>query len=316
MEQPETTQRRFTAALDAFVERAKQEPCLLAIILGGSLSHDRVWEKSDIDLLVIGRDEKDDRTRECKSFSLVENGVNIHATLQSRSQFKRMIEGSLQSTFIHSFFSKSRLLFTRDETIRELYDKVERLGARDREVQLLRAGTGVLPCLYKAQKWFHAKNDLDYTFLWIMHCVSELARIEVFLNHQVAGREVIQQALDLNPKLFQALYTDLINQKKTAKNIGTALDLIDLYLKKKVHVLFQPILDYLAEQGAARSATEIETHFKNQMNLEGVTTACEWLADNEVIAKVSSPTRLFKKGRVQFEEIAFYCQEGQDARIQ
>jgi hypothetical protein len=51
-------------------------------------------------------------------------------------------------------------------------------------------------------------------------------------------------------------------------------------LKKKVHVLFQPILDYLAEQAAARSATEIETHFKNQMNLEGVTTACEWLADH------------------------------------
>jgi predicted nucleotidyltransferase len=216
MEQPETTQRRFTAALDAFVERAKQEPYLLAIILGGSLSHDRVWEKSDIDLLVIGRDEKNN-PKECKSFSLVENGSTSTPPCNPRSQFKRMIEGSLQSTFMHSFFSKSRLLFTRDETIRELYDNVQRLGAKDREVQLLRAGTGVLPCLYKAQKWFHAKNDLDYTFLWIMHCVSELARIEVFLNHQVAGREVIQQALDLNPKLFQALYTDLINQKKTAK---------------------------------------------------------------------------------------------------
>src|SRR5580765_1883579 len=315
MEQSETTQRRFAAALDAFVERAKQEPYLLAIILGGSLSHDRVWEKSDIDLLVIGRDEKDDRTRECKSFSLVENGVNIHASLQSRSQFKRMIEGSLQSTFMHSFFSQSRLLFTRDETIRELYDNVERLGTKDRQVQLLRAGTGVLPCLYKAQKWFQAKNDLDYAFLWIMYCVSELARVEVFLNHQVAGREVIQQALALNPKLFQALYTDLINQKKTAQTIGTALELIDLYLKKKVRVLFEPILDYLTEQGAARSATEIETHFKNQMNLEGVTTACEWLADQEVIMKVSSPTRLFKKGQVQFEEMAFYCEEGQHAKI-
>jgi hypothetical protein len=51
------------------------------------------------------------------------------------------------------------------------------------------------------------------------------------------------------------------------------------------------------------------------MNLEGVTTACEWLADNDVIMKVSSPMRLFKKGHVQFEEMAFYCQEGQDAKI-
>ena len=52
------------------------------------------------------------------------------------------------------------------------------------------------------------------------------------------------------------------------------------------------------------------------MNLEGVTTACEWLADQDVIMKVSSPTRLFKKGHVQFEEMAFYYEKEQDARIQ
>src|ERR1051325_6910994 len=128
MDDPQTTQERFDTALDAFVQRARQEPYIVAAILGGSLSHDRVWEKSDIDLLLIGKDEKETKKAEGKSFALVENGINIHACLQSRSQFKRLIEGSIQSSFFHSLFSKSRLLFTRDETVRELYENVQRLG--------------------------------------------------------------------------------------------------------------------------------------------------------------------------------------------
>jgi hypothetical protein len=101
MEHSETTQRRFTAALDAFVERAKQEPYLLAIILGGSLSHDRVWEKSDIDLLVIGRDEKDERTRECKSFSLVENGST--STPPAIAKSVQANDRGLTAKHVHAF---------------------------------------------------------------------------------------------------------------------------------------------------------------------------------------------------------------------
>ena len=42
---------QFSAALDALIEQVQQDRTILAAILGGSLSHDRVWEKSDIDLL-------------------------------------------------------------------------------------------------------------------------------------------------------------------------------------------------------------------------------------------------------------------------
>lgn len=73
--------------------------------------------------------------------------------------------------------------------------------------------------------------------------------------------------------------------------------------------LFGPILAFLSEADGVRSATEIEDHFKNHMNIEGVTTACEWLSDRGVIRKVSSPVRLTEKSRVTFEEAAFYYQK-------
>jgi predicted nucleotidyltransferase len=44
---------RFTQALDALVERVKKDRSVVAAILCGSLSHDKVWAKSDIDLVLL-----------------------------------------------------------------------------------------------------------------------------------------------------------------------------------------------------------------------------------------------------------------------
>ncbi len=44
--------QRFTEALEALLEQVKQDRSILAAILCGSLSHDKVWAKSDIDLVL------------------------------------------------------------------------------------------------------------------------------------------------------------------------------------------------------------------------------------------------------------------------
>jgi uncharacterized protein len=300
-------QERYQRALDTFVERARGDPYIVAVVLCGSLSHDRVWHKSDIDLLLVAKEKPGyDKGESTKHISLVEDGINIHATLQARGAFRRMVEGSLHNSFLHSLVAKGKLVFTRDPALAELLADLQKVGSRDQRVQLLRAASGVIPTLYKAQKWLHVKRDLDYSFLWVLHCVTGLAQIEISAAGQLAGREVIQQALEINPAFFAAIYTDLIAAKKNVKTIAAALDAIDDYLTRRVRLLFTPILDYLEEAGAPRSATEIETHFTNQLGICDVITACEWLADKDVIRKVSTPVRLTERSPVAFEELAFY----------
>lgn len=299
--------QRYEKAVGDFVERVKQDPHILAAILFGSLSYDAVWAKSDIDLMLIGPESKSNPKKSAaKAFALTEGGLNIHAVLWPRSEFRQLIEGSLQSSFMHSSFAKSKLLFSRDPSIQELYENVHTLGSRDQQVQVLRAATNVLPILYKAEKWLVVKKDPDYSFLWIMHCVETLARVEVYLDGQIAGREVIQQALAINPKLFKAIYTDLIAGRKTTKEIAAALTLINQYMTKKARALFGPVLDYLANAGAPRSATEIDTHFAGQMNISHMHSACEWLADKGMIEQLATPIRLTEKSPAAMNELAFY----------
>jgi uncharacterized protein len=302
-------QQRFDNALASFIAKAERDPYILAIVLFGSMAHDRVWEKSDVDLLLVGRDETargGNKADQSRGFNLVEDGINFHATIMPRAKFRKLVEGSLGSSFWHSSFSLSKLVFTRDESLRELYDGVHRLGAHDRQIQLLRAATSVLPALLKAEKWYHVRQDYDYAALWILKLVEGLAQIEVFLEGQIARREVLQQAMELNPALFKSVYTDLLSSKKTAKNVGAVLTIVDDYLTRKIKTLFGPILDYLAESGSPRSATEIDHYFKNQMDISWAVMACEWLAQKDIIAQVSTPVRLTEKSKIEFDESAFY----------
>src|SRR2546421_10276540 len=107
----ESIQQQFTAALDALVEQVKGDRSVLAALLCGSLSHDTVWAKSDIDLVLVTIDDKQVVPSDV---ALSSDGVNIHAHLIPRAAFRRMVEGSVRNSFMHSFLAKGRLLYTHD----------------------------------------------------------------------------------------------------------------------------------------------------------------------------------------------------------
>ena len=299
----ESTQQKFTVALDGLVEQLKEDRSILAAVLCGSLSHDTVWEKSDIDLVLV---TVDDRRIESCDLSLYAEGVNIHAMLLTRGDFRRAVEGSIRNSFLHSYLTKGRLLYTRDPTIADLCAALSGQGARDTQVQLLRAATGALPPIYKARKWLVTRGDLDYTALWILYAATSLARIEVIGRRLLADREVLPQALALNPAFFKVIYTDLLNGKKTSRNVRAALDAVERYVAERATVLFGLVLDHLREVGEARSCREIESHFTRHFDVAGVTTACEYLADQGLLGKAATPVRVTRTSNVAVQELAFF----------
>jgi len=298
-------QQRFTAALDTLIDQVRKDRSILAAILCGSLSHDVVWEKSDIDLMLV---TIDDRKVEESDIPLYADGVNVHVNLVPRAEFRKAIDGSLHNSFVHALVAKGRLLYTHDETIADLCRRTKDIGARDTEVQLLRAATHALPSIYKAHKWLITRGDLEYTALWILYAATPLAQIEVISHSLIADREVIPQAVKLNPEFFKKVYSDLLNTKKTRKIVQAALDAVDRYIADRAPKLFAPIIAHLKDVGEARSSREIENHFSRHMNIEHVTTACEYLADQRLIGKASLPVRLTKKSTIDVQELAFFWQ--------
>jgi predicted nucleotidyltransferase len=295
-------QDKFATALDALVAQVKRDRSVLAAILCGSLAHDTVWAKSDIDLVLV---TIDDRKVDRGDLALYADGVNVHTFLVPRTEFRRTVESSVRNSFMHSLLAKGRLLYTHDPTIADLCAQLE-IGARDTQVQLLRAATSALPAIYKAHKWFLTRGDLDYTALWILYAATPLARVEVIGARLLADREVLPQALKLNAGFFKTVYTDLLNAKKTKKSVQAALDALDRYLAERASTLFAPVLEHLREVGETRSCTELEDYFKRTFDVGGITTACEYLADQGLIGKASTPVRLTKKSNLEVQELAFF----------
>src|SRR3954464_6401254 len=111
---------RFEAALNELVEQVKRDRSVLAAILCGSLSHDTVWARSDIDLVLVTVDDKKVTAGDMPTYA---DGVNVHAMLMPRTAFRKVVEGSLHGSFAHSFLAKGRLLFTHDPTIETLFER-------------------------------------------------------------------------------------------------------------------------------------------------------------------------------------------------
>src|SRR5438270_9328693 len=105
---------KFTEALDALIDQLKQDRSVLATILCGSLSHDTVWEKSDIDLVLVTIDDKKVASTDV---ALDANGVNVHACLIPRAEFRRMAEGAIRNSIMHSLLAKGRVLYRHDDSI-------------------------------------------------------------------------------------------------------------------------------------------------------------------------------------------------------
>jgi hypothetical protein len=79
---------------------------------------------------------------------------------------------------------------------------------------------------------------------------------------------------------------------------------------QRATTLFGPVIDHLREVGEARSSSEIEAHFTRNFDIRGVTVACEYLADQGLIGKASTPVRLTKRSNVTVGELAFFYVEG------
>lgn len=297
---------RYRAAVDALATRLEQDQYVLAAVLYGSVARGEAWARSDIDLIIVLRD---DQTREERGLWLVENEANVAAFTMPRSRFKRLMEGALQGSFGHSIRSQYKLLFSKDAAIASWLVESDRVGARDQAFQLLRLAATVVPILDKAEKWFYVKDDLHYSLVWILYAVNELARIEVVMAGKVPGREAIQQALGYNPEFFRAVYSDLLDGPCDRQAIQEALDRLNAYVLERVDRLFQPVLDYLAEADGVRTASEMDAYFKKKVQTDSLFWAYEWLARQGVIHKAAAPLRLTKKSQVTLDEPAYFYEQ-------
>jgi len=305
MSQDIDIKKRFDDALDAFIDFIKEDKSIQAAILFGSLIEGNIWEKSDVDLLLITNDEK----TPYKFYWLDQDELNFQVTVYSRNRFKRMFEKNLSGSWFQHMISTSRILFSNDATISEYIQQVQSPGKRDVELQILNVISMIIGNLEKAEKFLVTKNDVAQSYLFISRLLDHLAQVEVLLNGQIPGREVIEQALELKPGLFSKIFTRVIEESTNKEKMENIIQLIKSYLIERTEIFFRPIIDYFKEEQDVRTISDLTLHLNKMLPSswwEIATLAyCQWLLDQGYLERYSETVALTSKSYVRANEIAY-----------
>lgn len=280
----------YQSAIDELVKKVEEDDYVLNLMLGGSLSYDTVWEKSDIDIMIVTRDEPYSIRR-----VFVEKDIFIEGEVVTRDYFRKGTNRVKDGSIFHSYFSMSKLLFSRDDTIQDMYDDIQNIGTRDVEDLLLLNYIFCKDLINKAHKALYVKDDPHFALNFMMSGIRRMANIEVLLNRTIPLRESTVQALKFNPEFFKSIFTDMIHTpEKTWDVLNSVLEKMENYLDEHLRTFAQPVIRLL-EKKEEINHYDLKTHFGDiQLPLD----MREFL-ERGIIQQIETPFHLTKKSSAE-----------------
>lgn len=290
--------QRYMAALEAFLDKARPDPNVLAVVVGGSLAYDVLWEKSDIDVTVVVRDQM----LRNESYSIDEDGIAINLSVTTRSDFRRGLERMEGGSFGQAYFAKGRMVYSTDPSLEEFFEENRAIGEEDAALSVMSMAGMLISDLEKSRKWLVARRDPQYAQYYLIRCAETVAVMELCLRGEPASRTAIQKAAALEPELMRRVYTLPMSRLYTAGEVEEAQRGLEAYLERHIGVIARPVLAFLAD-GELKTGTLIGRHFHEDIHF--LIMVFDWLAEKGVIERAARTIRITPKGRQVFEEIGY-----------
>lgn len=290
--------QRYLQAIDHFVERVKDDPNVIAVIVLGSVAYDVLGEKSDVDTVIIVRDQQ---IKSC-NLCLVEDGIPINADLITRSEFKRGLERSMGGSFFQSLLANGMVVYSTDESLYDYIEEMKQIGESDRAVSALSFAAMLISILHKSQKWLRARRDPLYAQYYLLNAAEAVAAMELCIRGIPASRSTMQKALALNPEAVKPFYNDLLERRLTEDELEGKLQQLDDYIHSKMPIFQQPVLEYLADR-EVKTASMIAKLLHTESHM--IYNVLLYMADKGVIEAVPQIIKLTPKSRLSVEEFAY-----------
>ena len=290
--------KRFEAALSAFVDKIKNDPKIVAVIVAGSFANDTVWEKSDMDTYVLVRDAK----LTTRNFCIEEDGLIINVNLQTDFDFKRSMEKSLGGGIMNSMFRDSKIVFTRDESLRDFMDDMKKMGKDDVALTFMQDATYLIYFMEKIEKWLTVKEDPLYARLWVLQSASVYANMRLLLDGKPISREAVLKVTEYAPELIEPVYQKPLKGDMSSEEIRDVLKFYRSFLEENLGLLKKPVEDYM-QGGEVRTVTTLTKHFR--MDSHAIYHIFDFLDEMGVVARVTETVRITPKSARAVEEVAF-----------
>lgn len=231
----------FQIALKSVQDKLFRNRKVISAMLLGSMSHDKIWEWSDLQVLCI----VDDSYKGPRDYNLLEYGVQVLVNIRKRNEFLTYLQNTNISDYYYCAVYKGEVLFTKDEMLTETIKEYFHIGSREREVEMLLGFSSAIYYLNKTEKNLKIKKNLNNAIYFAMQIADTIAWIEVAKQSEIPEREIIEQARKHAPDIFEKIYDPLVDSKITEKIVSDVIDATHKYLEDNTQEVYRPILEYL-----------------------------------------------------------------------
>lgn len=290
----------YQKALNDFIEKVEKDKHILLVILVGSMAYGQLWDKSDIDVVLI----VDEFKEPIKENSFLEEDIVINASIFNRIKFKRLLESESSRGPFHSFLSVGKIVYFRDESLKKYVEK-ELLSNGCEDGVLLFNGAISVAHLIKTMKWIKVEEDFEYAMYELSRMVEALARMILVLNNRTPMREPLREARDIND-LTKNLY-ELFVERKSSATIMDLIQSIQCFLTENRAQIFSGVYKLFVDATMPMTITELHEQIGIQIKIDKplLVELMEWLCTQDDFMRTTVATRVTSKSRMTLDEIAY-----------
>jgi hypothetical protein len=231
----------------------------------------------------------------------IEKDAIMEGEVVTRDYFRKGTHRVKDGSIFNSYFSKSKLLVSKDDTIMDFYEDLKNMGSRDVEDLLLLNYIYCKDLINKSYKALYVKDDPHFALNFMMSGIRRMANIEVLLNKTVPLRESTVQALEFNPEFFKTIFLDMVHApKKTWDLMSDVLEKMENYLDEHLKTFAQPVIRLL-EKNEEMTHYDLKEHFSDiRLSLD-----LREFVERGLIRQTEAPLRFTKKSSIEMMQPAY-----------
>ncbi|OPF51935.1 hypothetical protein BH721_10720 [Clostridium baratii] len=242
----------YQKAFNEILENFKNNKNVIAVFTFGSIVSGDIWEESDIDFFVIYNFEYD-FVRDIYSEIYK---IPVHTRILSKEKFLSSYKEDGSKGIARNILKFSKLVFSRDEDINNLYNRAIYVGDEFSHIDSLEYLSRVIKDVGICKKYI--QNDRVYTaYEMIVRSLDSFSKLYLNLNGYTVSKDAIRMVINLNDD-FKKLIDDKLFNGVKEENIIDIINYINIYVDKNILKASKIITDILSDGEEYLSASEIK----------------------------------------------------------
>lgn len=241
----------YQEAYEVAVNKLINNSQVIAIVVYGSMVSGDIWEGSDIDFLVISKENN----RVEHIYSKILN-IPIHIFYISKDNFIDSYKSLLKGGTFHKAFFTGKLVYCSDNDIEDIHMSTRFYQDRDRDVRNIEILCNLINSVHYAKKYY-VTGKIETAYQWCIEVLTNYARLLMSLEGHITDKDILSFAVSVNNDieyLFDKLNMDIPIKEKIHEILSAAESFIDFNIQS----ISALVIDFLRKSKFPLSTEELK----------------------------------------------------------